>query len=162
MHVEKSYKNRRSVSYNFHPPLSAFPVALICVTALLEIAMLFTQREWLTKAAGVCLCVGAVFAGAAFLSGYSASSDASLTFPVPPDVIVRHHVVGRFLLFALVPCVALHFITQKAIHAKLGFRIAYLASLGLCVALVLYTGYLGGTLVFRYGAGVGASLPAKR
>jgi uncharacterized membrane protein len=145
-----------------HPPFSSFPLALIVVAALLEISRCFVKRDWIESCISVCVALGAFFVACAFFSGYSASEHADATFAVPDEVIGLHHTFGRFLLFAMIPCVALRFISLTATHGKLGFSIAYRVILSLCVALVLYTGYLGGRLVFEYGAGVTAAIPRDR
>ena len=145
---------------NLHPPLSAFPPALLVLAAGLEIARIFIKKDWIDPCISTCVALGAFFVACAFFTGYSASEHANGTFQVPDDVIALHHNAGRFLLFAVVPCVALRFAAVFATHGKLGFSVSYRVFLALCVTLVVYTGYLGGKLVFEHGAGVTAPIPS--
>jgi uncharacterized membrane protein len=142
------------LSLPLHPPLSAFPFALIVMAAALEVLALRPAWAWLGRSAGVCIVAGAVFVVLAFLTGYAASEHADQTFQVPDEAIAWHHTVGRLLLFCVLPCAALKVISELAKYGVRGFRAAYFALLAVCLGLVVYTGYLGGQLVFAHGAGV--------
>lgn len=121
---------------------------------------MYRPWQWLSKAAEACLVAGAVSVILAFFSGYSASEYADQTFQVSDDLIGLHHTMGRLLLFMVLPSVALKILSSRAQFGRGAFRGFYLGVLIMCVGLVIYTGYLGGQLVFGYGAGVYAPLPA--
>lgn len=141
-------------SINYHPPLTAFPFALICIVAILEILSLFSNSELFRKAIFVNLCATLLSVIAAFFSGYQADSlfitdDAELR-----SRIAFHHNIGRLLLFSVIACVAFYYASIRASYNKTFFSFAYYFLLFLCFCLVLYTGYLGGELVFIHGVGV--------
>jgi len=140
--------------YNFHPPLTAFPLALFTVVVVLEGVSLFYKSEQLRMAIKVNVLFAGLAVVCAFYSGYWGNEYASQTFEVSADLISQHHVAGRLLLFCSVPCVGLCFIWEKAKHRPDLFRGAYYGFLSVCFFLVLYTGYLGAGLVFDHGAGV--------
>jgi uncharacterized membrane protein len=140
----------------FHPPLASFPFALISVAAGLEFYSFFRPSSGIRAAIRINLVLAAIFVGLAFLSGYSASDSANLTFIIGDDVISEHHNYGRLLLFLIFPCAALEWIAAKAKFNTGLFRLLYLLALVGCVGLVICTGYLGGKLVFEHGAGVSA------
>ena len=146
---------------NLHPPVSAFPFALLVVAGLLELVRIFLRRDWVEHGITVCVAGAVCSAIAAFLTGYSAAERADGTFSIPDEVIAQHHNAGRLLLFAVIPCALLRGATIFATHGRIGFSLAYRALLTVCIGLVVYTGYLGGKLVFEHGAGVTAPIPTQ-
>ena len=146
---------------NLHPPLAAFPLALLVVVGLLEIVQLIRPRINFGLVIRVNLILAVVGTVAAFFSGYQASDLANQTFQVADDVIAEHHLWGRLLLFVIVPCATLQILATVAQHGRNWFRCAYYISLIAAIALVLRTGWLGGDLVFQHGAGVRAVLTSK-
>lgn len=140
--------------FNFHPPLSSVPIVLLVSVGLGELLRLF-RPEWIPSAAvrfNLVLATGAVIL--AFLSGYQGSEFANGTFKVSDEVIAVHHFWGRLLLFMVVPCLALEIIAARAQFAAQVFRGLYLLMLVGCIAIAVFTGWLGGQLVFEHGAGV--------
>lgn len=144
------------MAINLHPPLTAFPLALLVLVVALEIYSRYRREDW-RKPIEFVLVLMVVAVVAAFFSGYQASDGADRTFLVPDEPISRHHTVGRFLLFLSLPCAALRFVATRARYNARGFDVAYGIVLAVCLGLVVYTGYLGGELVFKHGAGVYAA-----
>lgn len=139
---------------NLHPFLSAFPPVLIIQAFVCELILLrAADREFWKKVGRYTLVAALIFTAAAFFSGYFAAEDASQTFNVSQDVIANHHNFGRLLLFALIPVTLFSFLRDDSCRLNL----LYLFFLAAALALVLYTGWLGGNLVFRHGAGVFAT-----
>ncbi|RIL05620.1 MAG: hypothetical protein DCC75_11520, partial [Proteobacteria bacterium] len=99
---------------------------------------------------------------AAFISGYQGSELANQTFVISQDYIDQHHSWGRLLLFAIFPCVALKLCSEWATHNRSIFKAFYYSFLLICLGLALRTGFLGGELVFKHGAGVFATPPASK
>lgn len=141
-------------AYHIHPSLAAFPFALITAACLLEGLTVFYAPFGLRSTIKINLILAAVFVIFAFFSGYLAEESASVTFKIDHEKIEFHHLIGRLLLFAIIPCAALCCISDIATGHRVVLRGAYLVLLLLCLSLVLYTGYLGAELVFRQGAGV--------
>lgn len=141
------------MTLNLHPPLTAFPLVLIVLVVVLELYARVRGKDWRGPIEFIVVAM-VVAVLAAFFSGYPASEGADQTFLVPDEAISRHHTVGRFLLFLSLPCAALRFVATRARYNKRVFEIAYGIVLAVCLGLVVYTGYLGGELVFKHGAGV--------
>jgi uncharacterized membrane protein len=141
---------------NLHPALASFPPVLILIAAALEIA---DRRGRFRTTIRLHLVLAVIFVTATFFTGYGASETANQTFVVADSVIATHHSVGRLLLFLIFPCAALEVVAHRAVHGRRLFFAAYALTLAACVLLVVYTGYLGGQLVFEHGAGVRATLP---
>jgi len=142
------------MSTNLHPPLTAFPLALITAVVILEIINCFRPSSKLKSAIEINLFLAMIAAIAAFYSGYQAAENASLDFKVNEDIIAWHHTVGRLILFSIIPAFFLSLIAERAEYFRAGFKAFYYLLLGISFFLVVYTGYLGGELVFSYGAGV--------
>lgn len=143
---------------HLHPALSSFPPALLILVAGLEVASYFGVQQ-LRRSIDIILLLAVVFVLAAFFSGYDAAETANRTFIVAEHAIAEHHNIGRLLAILIIPCAALEQIAQRARHGQKFFWSLYLALLTVCVALVVWTGYEGGELVFKHGAGVSATLP---
>jgi uncharacterized membrane protein len=141
--------------YNFHPPFTAFPLALLSAVTLLELLSLRGDSAKLQQAVRINLILGAIFTLLAFYSGYQASELATLSAETEP-LVARHHNFGRLLLLTVWPCLGLKFVADQAKYNAQLFKAAYWASLLLAQALVVYTGWLGGELVFTHSVGVAA------
>lgn len=140
--------------YNLHPPLTSFPFALFSVVVILEVVNLRRPNQTVQGAARINLVLAGVFTLFAFLSGYMGNEFANRGGPVSQDAIEFHHLMGKALLFLIVPTVALKFVHVAAEHNKAAFGWLYAACLAVTYLLVLYTGFLGAELVFEHGAGV--------
>jgi len=136
--------------------LAAFPLVLVCLAFAAELLLFFKACPNLASCRSTFLWLAMAAVSAAFFSGYQANDLANQTFIVPDEAIAQHHNLGRILLFCIIPCALLGIFSDKAQHARQAFRAAYLILLSVCLVLVLCTGYLGGKLVFNYGAAVSA------
>jgi uncharacterized membrane protein len=145
-------------TFNFHPPLSSAPVVLFCLTALAECLRLVRPTAHFDFLVRFCLCAAVVATGLAFLSGYQGNEFANATFTVDDRFIAAHHWWGRSLLFLSLFCLALEIVAVRAIYAQSIFMWLYRCVLLCCVGAGLYTGYLGGELVFEHGAAVRRSI----
>lgn len=139
---------------SLHPVLTAFPVSLLSIVCLSELLQVTGLVKNLGRVIQVNLFLAAVFIGLAFFSGYQASELADQSFKISDDVIRVHHGWGRLLLFMIIPCVTFNFLYPIAKYGKGLFRAFYLLLLAGCYGATIYTGFLGGDLVFRHGAGV--------
>jgi uncharacterized membrane protein len=144
------------LSLHLHPALTAFPAALLPAALLLEVWSMVRRSPSASSAARILVTLGVIGVVAAFISGYQASELADQFFEVPDEPISAHHAVGRLLLFVSIPMLAVMWIGEFATHAKGMFQAIYRVLLLVSVGLVCYSGYLGGELIFRYGAGVHA------
>ncbi|MBX7139309.1 MAG: DUF2231 domain-containing protein [Oligoflexia bacterium] len=138
---------------NPHPPLAAFPFALVLSTLLLESYCIWKRNYAGWKPTLKLLLRGAaVFTLLSFLSGYYANQVADGTFQVPDQPIALHHLIGKLALFCVPACAVIQrfALDGEKPAAVLTYRILLL----LAAALVTFTGYLGGELVFTYGAAV--------
>lgn len=131
-----------------HPGLVHFPIALAFVGALGEVAYLLVRKPWLKFFGPVLLTLALVGGGAAYFSGQAAEDPAEHQ-GVPEKAIGAHE---QACIIAL-STVALATLLSWATRPKgRGLGLAAIVAVG-AAALMLYTGHLGGRLVFLHGAG---------
>lgn len=147
--------------FNPHPPLTGFPLVLLVLLAVVEFFRCGFGRKDLDRPADLLLIALAVFTPLTFFSGYFAASDAEQTFVVAPEAIETHRAFGRLLVIFLVPTLLTAVLSRTALSsgnpAASKLNGAYLLFLSATIAVAVYTGYLGGSLVFDHGAGVRAN-----
>jgi uncharacterized membrane protein len=137
-----------------HPPFTSFPVPLLFTACAMEIAVLLTKRDSLKITVQILLLLAAIFTGLSFYTGYGASEAADQFFKIPNDVISFHHSIGRATLLCIIPLCAVSLLRSYAKYGIKFFSAVYILLLISTLLLAVYTGYLGGELVFKYGAGV--------
>ncbi len=141
---------------DIHPSIVHFPVALVAVGALAEVAYLTMRRRWLQWFGPILLSLALLGAGGAYFSG-KASEDRAEHQGVPGAAIESHESTSLWALGAI----GLATLLSWATHPRgKGLWLATLIAAG-ATGLTFWTGHLGGKLVFIYGAGrVGASAGA--
>jgi uncharacterized membrane protein len=131
-----------------HPGLVHFPIALAVVGALAEVAYLAIRRPWLKFFGPVLLTLALVGGGAAYFSGQSAEDPAEHQ-GVPEKDIGAHEQACIIALSGVALAALLSWATRPKGR---GLGLAAILAVG-AAALRLYTGHLGGRLVFLHGAG---------
>ena len=139
-----------------HPFVTHFPIVLILLLGVLELYSLWDQS--LQKAKELLLVCFLISVLAAFFSGFLAQETASQSFQVSVDIIAYHQIWAKASLFLSFPLVILGFFQHRASHAVGMFAWSYRVLLIAVILLLGFTSYLGGELVFSYGAGVRAPL----
>lgn len=139
---------------NPHPPLTGFPIVIASLLLVLEaIGFLgvvknhFVVRNFL-------LIALLITTPLTFFSGYFGAEVARTISNTNQDIIGYHQAYGRATLLALVPLLlfgAADFVTS---YNKSSVRVGFITFMCLFWLITGYTSYLGGELVFRYGAAV--------
>jgi uncharacterized membrane protein len=135
-----------------HPAFVHFPIALLCVALLLELLAAWRRSPALAEVARVTLLLGtlgAVVAAATGLWGEPLTEGK-------PDSIERmselHKNLGLVVAGLAVLLSAWRLVAPKSLTAwRKG---VYVLALAAVAALVLYSGHLGGKLVYDHGVGV--------
>ncbi|PWB72775.1 hypothetical protein C3F09_06110 [candidate division GN15 bacterium] len=146
---------------HIHPMIVHFPIALIIVAFAAELVGAILQREFFTKVALLLLVLGVLGGIAAYISG-SIAGDHITKAGALGAALEEHDDAATFALWTMI-IVALIRLLMAYKKWVFGWR-QWLAVilLGLSVAAIARTGYLGGELVFRHAAGVqvGQTAPA--
>ena len=144
--------------FNPHPPLTSFPIAGAVLLALLELAATRVAQERASFARRFLLAAYGVFIALAYFSGSWGLEHAmqpDLPHPLADGAANAHQSIARLCLILAFPLLLFGFLLTAA--APRWIRAAYVVVLTLSTLLMLYTGLLGGRLVFEHGAAV--SLP---
>jgi len=137
----------------FHPIVVHFAIALICFGSVLDcVGSVREQFVW-QQAGKMCFFAGVVALGLAALSGWI---EHELPHPVSAfdthaQPLLFYHEYGGYVLVGFFFVLA---IFRVGISERLPLFFMLLSGVGLVGLLV--QGYLGGELVYRYGAGVRA------
>lgn len=138
-----------------HPPLSGMPLAFIALLVVVEVMRcLGAWRERLCVTRTILILSVVVSTVCAFLSGYQASSPLGDLSVEVQDALGQHHAYGRLLLINSLLMGAFSWIAARAVHGKKAMASLYLVTLVIQLGLTLWTGYMGGSLVFDRGLGV--------
>ena len=138
-----------------HPPLSGMPLAFVVLLVVVEGVRSFASwRDGLRVTRRVLLISVIVSTVSAFLSGYQASSPLGDLSREVQEAVGQHHAYGRLLLINALLMGTFAWIGARAVHGKKGIWVLYVLTLLVQLALTLWVGYLGGSLVFDRGLGV--------
>ena len=145
---------------SLHVLVVHFPIALICLAPLFDVACLFMRsRMWLDRCATTMYVIGTVGAGAAYLSGRQAASALSEISPAAEIDLADHASTAMLALiaFAVVTVVRLwvSWLARNDRRISLGiFRLAAIPIAVAALALLALTADRGGKLVYGHGLGV--------
>lgn len=137
----------------FHPVVVHFAIALTLFGVVVDWLGSLCRQASTQQVGCVCFMAGVVALGLAVLSGWVEQElprPASVFDEQMQPVLFQHEYLG-YGLFALFLVLA---VVRLRIHGRLPVVFVLLGMLGL-IGLVIQ-GYLGGELVYRYGAGVRA------
>jgi uncharacterized membrane protein len=142
---------------HIHAMVIHFPIALLMAGFLSEIIALISKNEFYKKTAVYLLLLGALGAGAAYLSGsYAGEGIEEGPLEAPMELHETAALVTLWLAIAAALFnVGLYFFKNKSAWTKWTSALLFTALIG----SVAYTGYLGGQLVYSHGAGVELALP---
>lgn len=145
---------------NLHPAVVHFPLALLAVAFGFDMACVLLRRQkWLDSATAALYLLGALGAGAAFLTGRQAEDDLSGVSPAVQPLIAAHADMARLALIIFsVVAGARAAIAWRERHrseilpraSRLSLVLASAAALG----ILAVTADRGGALVYRHGLAV--------
>jgi uncharacterized membrane protein len=137
-----------------HPAAVHFPIALLPMAFLLEAVGHFAKRDELRKAAIWLLVVGVMAAWLAVLTGYLAQEYASQTVRESRGLeLLQLHSKMAYFVTALWSGLLLGRIYLERPETE-RWRTLWLAFAFLGCLLIFFTAYLGGRMVYEFGAGV--------
>jgi len=133
---------------DLHPAVVHFPIALAVTGVAAELGYLLIRRPWIKWFGPILLTLALAGSGVAYFSGQSVH-DKAVDQGVPHAAIEKHETSCVWALGAL----GIAAILSWAVRPR-GKGIWLSALIALAAAgLTLYTGYLGGELVYIHGAG---------
>ncbi|MDP3683956.1 MAG: DUF2231 domain-containing protein [Ignavibacteria bacterium] len=138
---------------HLHPMIVHFPIALLIVGFLSEVAGLILKKEFFTKAAFYLLILGTLGVIAAYITGDIAGDGVSETGQLKNALKTHEHSAQLTLwLMAGAAVVRITLVWMKKFNGV--FKYAALALFLAGVLSIARTGYYGGELVYKHAAGV--------
>ena len=140
--------------YQLHPVVDHFSMALLIVAVLIDlVASTAPNRIWLRYTALLLMILGAIAAGASYLTGDMEADRIWNALGQPAkDVLSRHAKLGEYLAISF-GVLAVWRILIQAFGFMAGSRAIYLIVALVAIVPLGYQGHLGGVLVYDYGAG---------
>lgn len=141
---------------NIHPLIVHFPIALLVVTSLANLATFFIPEKWWDETKNTILYVtGTLFTGIAYYSGTIAADTVFLPTEAQ-SVLSEHADWAQFLLWFFI----LYSILRIAFHwfdlfKKTSFKVIAFITVLPGLFMVFETAEYGGKMVFGYGVGTG-------
>lgn len=140
----------RWLGFPLHTFLVHFPIGLFVLGSVLDVYSRVAGRPSVAAAAGYAIGWGILTAAVAALAGLADYADIRKDRPGKAKAIATRHMVLNLVALALY--IASYF-TRDPFASKVGALPMVLALAGLGV--IMYSGYLGGDLVYNEGVGAG-------
>jgi uncharacterized membrane protein len=151
---------------NLHPALVHFPIALLVTAFGVDVTCVVLRRQrWLDRAATLLYALGALAAGATYLSGENAA-ESLINVPNAAQTAIYDHEDAAFLTLVFFAVVAVMRLLvwyrdrRAAGRTPLGlFRVLVLVAALAGQFLIARTADKGGALVYKHGVAVSAPAP---
>jgi uncharacterized membrane protein len=141
------------VTSHFHPMIVHFPVALIAVGFLFDLAYIFYKKEFcLSKAGFYLMILGTLGAIAAFATGHLFTDQPTQGEIV--KVFLRHENAALITMIAMIlaSLVRTYLVISKKEESNLKWLSFCLYLIGFLA--VGFTGFMGGTMVYNFMLGI--------
>lgn len=132
-----------------HPAIVHFPIALLCMAAVLRVILLWSVRPWIEAALRLCLWTGTLTLAAAVLSGQSSIPSE---LPQGPAIVLEKHQRLGFTLLLWYGFLSLWELARSG-RIRRGERVILVIAHLAGVTLLLLTALYGGILVYDFGVG---------
>ena len=135
-----------------HPALVHVTVAFLVVGGIVELCGLLARREGARIFGGILVGLGTASLLPTILFGYLAEN--SLTLPAAAsEAVGDHERLGLLTLGTFLPLLVMKAWGRGRPPER--WRLVYLLGLAAGIALTVATAFLGGSMVYRLGVGVG-------
>jgi uncharacterized membrane protein len=142
---------------HLHAMAVHFPIALLVIGFFAEILSLFMRKPFLRKAALCLLFTGALGTIASYLAGNAAGE--GMEEGTLGRAIALHEQAAKVALWLTVFTALVYLAIFYFRYNKNWARIVSIILFAGVVGAIARTGYLGGQLVYKHGAGVELALP---
>lgn len=142
---------------HLHAMVIHFPIALLMVGFFSEVISLLTKREFLKYASFYLLILGALGTIVSYVSGsYAGGGMTDGMLQVPLETHEDAALITLCLaIITSISRIAMYYFDYQKAWAKWTSFLLY----AILIGFVARTGYLGGELVFKHGAGIELVLP---
>ena len=133
-----------------------FPIALLCIGFLSEVIFLFFRREFFRQAAFYLLLLGALGSIVAYLSGNAAGE--GIEEGALGKAVELHEQAATISLWLTILTAAFYLFLFLRKNTRIWAKTIGTLLFAGTIAAIARTGYLGGQLVYKHGAGVELSI----
>jgi uncharacterized membrane protein len=142
---------------HLHAMFIHFPIALLIVGFLSEVISLFSKKEFFKKGGFYLLVLGTLGTIASYLSGNAAGEGME---EGPLEKVMELHEQAATITLWLTVITAIVYVTVFIFQYKQSWiKIVSIILFAAVIGGIARTGYLGGQLVYKHGAGVQLTLP---
>lgn len=142
---------------HFHAMAVHFPIALLMVGFLFELVSAFRSNSFFSKTAFSLLVIGTLGAAVSYFAGRAAGAGME-EGDLAQAMELHERAATLTLVLAILTTVVCSYRMFRASQTA-WVKWVGLLLFAVTVAAIAQTGYYGGQLVFRHGAGVELSLP---
>lgn len=147
------------MTHPIHPIIVHFPIALLFTAVFFDLLGLLIQKEGLRRA-GLYLLIMGILSGVVAVIAGEWSEEMVEAMGVPEEAIENHELFAYLSLISFSVLLVLRWGFRghwSLVRNQVIYFIVAMASL----SLLAITGYYGGELVFKHGAGVEAVKPSE-
>ncbi|HSN09869.1 MAG TPA: DUF2231 domain-containing protein [Hanamia sp.] len=142
---------------HLHAMFIHFPIALLIVGFLSEVISLFSKKEFFKIGGFYLLVLGTLGTIASYLSGNAAGEGIE---EGPLEKVMELHEQAATITLWLTIITAIVYVTIFIFQYKQSWvKIVSIILFAAVIGSIARTGYLGGQLVYKHGAGVQLALP---
>ncbi len=142
---------------HLHAMFIHFPIALLIVGFLSEVISLFSKKEFFKRGGFYLLVLGTLGTIASYLSGNAAGEGIE---EGPLGKVMGLHEQAATITLWLTIITAIVYVTIFIFQYKQSWvKIVSIILFAAVIGSIARTGYLGGQLVYKHGAGVQLALP---
>lgn len=134
-----------------HPFAVHFPIALLLVSLLAEVLWLVRKQEFWRDMAFWLLLFGAAGSFLAAISGGWAEDALNMSHELH-EKVEQHETVGYIIAWLYAALLVWKILRRKVM--AIPENRTFLGAMLVATALLMYSGFLGGKLVYEHGAGV--------
>jgi uncharacterized membrane protein len=147
--------------WDLHPVVDHFTVSLLIIGVLIDlIASAAPTRTWVRYMALTLMILGAIAAGASYLTGDMEGDRLFDAMSAPAKAVFHWHaMLGEYFAVAF-GVLAVWRILIEGVGFFGGSRPVYLVFAVISAGVLLYIGHLGGQMVYTYGVGTALMSPA--
>ena len=142
---------------HLHAMFIHFPIALLVVGFLAEVIALFSKKEFFKKAGFYLLVLGTLGTLASYFSG-NAAGEGIEEGPLA-KVMELHEQAATITLWLTIATSSVYAAILIFKYKKSWAKIVSVVLFAAIIGGIARTGYLGGQLVYKHGAGVQLALP---
>ncbi len=142
---------------HLHAMFIHFPIALLIVGFLSEVISLFSKKEFFKRGGFYLLILGSLGTIASYLSG-NAAGEGIEEGPLK-DVMELHEQAATITLWLTIITAVLYLTIFIFKYRQRWVKIVSVLLFAAVIGGIARTGYLGGQLVYKHGAGVQLALP---